>query len=120
LFWNVTNIGSADLFRGEFRAGPETQFEDDSGHRRILMLMYSTDAHSWFQAGCIVMTRSPAEGFCMAAPAIVGDDLLVVSRTLLGVENPDLFQSNMITFHRVRDFRSLALDLHPATKGGKA
>ena len=81
--------------------------------RRILMLLYSLDALNWFQAGCIAMSRDPLQSYHYAAPLIDGDDLLILSRT----SSPNArhqHDSDLVTFHRVRDFRSLALDLHPA------
>ena len=75
------------------------------------MLLYSLDALNWFQAGCIAMSKSPLQSFHYAAPLIEGDDLLILSRT----SSPNArhqHDSDLVTFHRVRDFRGLALDLH--------
>ncbi|MBI3944650.1 MAG: exo-alpha-sialidase [Armatimonadetes bacterium] len=81
------------------------------GDRRILALSCSLDALNWLQAGVIAMTPRPWEGFQYAVPLVDGDDLLVISRTSLdGVNQHD---ANLITLHRVMDFRSLALDIHP-------
>ena len=103
--------------------------------RRILMLSYSIDGLNWFQAGCVAMSRNPLESFHYASPVIVGDDLLVLSRSSIGAAdryraytwNPGVpsgkaklpynnHDSNMITLHRVKNFRSLALDLRPDFK----
>ena len=100
--------------------------------RRILMLSYSIDGLNWFQAGCVAMSKNPLESFHYASPVIVGDDLLVLSRSSLGAAHQyrhytwktnvksgkaklpyNNHDSNMITLHRVKNFRSLALDLNP-------
>ena len=100
--------------------------------RRILMLNYSIDGLNWFQASCVAMSKNPLESFHYSSQVIVGDDLLVLSRSSLGAANQhrdynwksgfasgkaklpyNNHDSNMITLHRVKDFRSLALDLKP-------
>jgi hypothetical protein len=100
--------------------------------RRILMLNYSIDGLNWFQARCVAMSRNPLESFHYSSQVIVGDDLLVLSRSSIGAANQyrdytwnsgvasgkaklpyNNHDSNMITLHRVKDFRSLALDLRP-------
>ena len=107
--------------------------------RRILMLSYSLDGLNWFQAGCVAMSRNPLESFHYASSVIVGDDLLVLSRSSIGADNNyadytwnsgatsgkaklpyNNHDSNMITLHRVRNFRSLALDLKPDFKATTA
>ena len=79
--------------------------------RRILVLLYSLDGLNWFQAGCIAMWPSPLQGFQYATPLIDGDDLVLLVRT--SRNGPNQHDAELMTFHRVRDFRSLALDLHP-------
>ena len=79
--------------------------------RRILMLMYSLDALNWFQAGCVAMSRSVFEAFSYASQLIRGDDLLVISRTSQGGRNQH--DTNLVTLHRIENFRELALDLKP-------
>ena len=111
----------------------ERGFHGDPGNmRRILMLIYSIDGLNWFQAGCVAMSKNPLESFHYSSQIVVGDDLLVLCRSSIGgghgysdytwrtgraegkaklpYNNHD---SNMITLHRVKDFRSLALDLKP-------
>jgi hypothetical protein len=46
-----------------------------------------------------------------ARPVIDGADLAVISRT--SVNAPNQHDSDYATFHRVRNFRSLALNLYP-------
>ncbi|MHC4755106.1 MAG: sialidase family protein [Planctomycetota bacterium] len=100
--------------------------------RRILMLNYSIDGLNWFQAGCVAMSKNPLESFHYSSQVVVGEDLLVLSRSSIGGDTGygdytwrtgetmgkarlpyNNHDSNMITLHRVKDFRSLALDLKP-------
>ncbi len=99
LYWMAGNIPVDSL--GQPPGG------DD---RRILILMYSVDAHNWFQAGCVAMRKNPREAYNYASLLPDGDDLLLAVRTALGGRQAQA-KSTHITFHRVRDFRSLALDL---------
>lgn len=65
-------------------------------------------APNGFQAGCVASWNSPLRGFQYAAPLADGDDLLLLVRTSGNGPNPH--DDDTVTFHRVRDFRSLALD----------
>ncbi len=47
-----------------------------------------------------------------AGPLIDGDDLLILSRTSSS-EAGSQHDADLVTFHRVRNFRSLALNLLP-------
>ncbi|MHC4879441.1 MAG: sialidase family protein [Planctomycetota bacterium] len=79
--------------------------------RRFLMLMYSVDALNWFQAGCVARAESLSESFMYGTPVIDGDDMLVISRTSINAH--DQHDADHATFHRVKNFRSLALNLWP-------
>lgn len=90
----------------------EKGFRGSAGNtRRMLMLLYSADSWNWFEAGCVAVSRNPLEAFHYASLTPSGDDMLVLSRTSLGGAPYNNHDSNMITLHRVKDFRSLALDL---------
>ena len=80
-----------------------------ANERRILLLIYSADAQNWFQAGCVAMSRKMTESFSYASNLIDGDDLVVLSRTSVG--GASQHDTNLVTCHRVRGFRDLALDL---------
>ncbi|MFN3326061.1 MAG: hypothetical protein ACK5AZ_21390 [Bryobacteraceae bacterium] len=99
LYWMAGNIPIDSL-------GPAPGGDD----RRILILMYSADAHNWFQAGCIAMSKHPREAFNYPFLVPDGDDLLLAVRAKRG-ESGNQAKSSHITFHRVRGFRRLALDL---------
>ena len=96
----IREMAARGLLKG--RAGNE---------RRFLMLMYSLDALNWFPAGCVAAWPSPGQGFQYNALLVDGDDLLVSSRTAKNA--PNQHDNDLVTIHRVHDFRSLALNLHP-------
>ncbi|MFC1452330.1 sialidase family protein [Verrucomicrobiota bacterium] len=103
LFWMTSNLVTGvarQLYRGW---GKE---------RRFLMLHYSVDAQNWFPAGVLAMWPKETQAFNYCTPVIDGDDLLFVSRTAEQAANQH--DNDTITFHRVPDFRQLAVNLHPA------
>ncbi len=114
MFWATANLvvdpqESQNWFRRARAAG---RYSGSGGNdRRLLMLMYSIDALNWFQAGCIAQADLLRQSFMYGTPVVAGDDLLVISRTSL--EAPDQHDADVATFHRVRNFRSLALNLVP-------
>ncbi len=79
--------------------------------RRILVLLYSLDALNWFQACCIAMLPSPLQGLQYSSPLIDGEDMLFAVRTSMRGRNQH--DNDLVTFHQLKGFRSLALDLHP-------
>ncbi len=129
LYWTCSTL-APDPYQPP---GPLTDrgFAGNPGNtRRILMLSYSIDGLNWFQAGCVAMSKNPLESFHYSSQVIVGDDLLVLSRSSIGAANQyrdytwnsgiasgkaklpyNNHDSNTITLHRVKNFRSLALNL---------
>lgn len=79
--------------------------------RRILVLMYSLDALNWFQAGCVAMSHDLMEAYSYASLLIHDEELLVLSRT--SQQGKNQHDTNMITLHKINNFRNLALDLEP-------
>ena len=112
-FWAVTSLPTRtqDLEWGREMAARGLLKGRAGNERRFLMLMYSLDALNWFPAGCIAMWPSPGQGFQYNALLVDGDDLLVSSRTAKNA--PNQHDNDLVTIHRVRDFRSLALNLRP-------
>ena len=117
LFWTPVNIPTdnqnstgwdKELWRKGFLGGPGNE-------RRILMLQYSRDCLNWFHAGCIAAWPSPMNSFSYAALLVDGEDLLILSRTCAPGEKTarNNHDANLVTFHRARNFRSLALVLKP-------
>ena len=89
--------------------------------RRFLMLWYALDALNWFPAGCIARAEKLTESFMYPSLTISGDDLLALSRTSYGYSGRraearaknGFHDANLLTLHRVRDFRSLAMAIWP-------
>jgi hypothetical protein len=80
--------------------------------RRFLMLHYGRDGLNWFTAGCAARWKKETQAYNYASLLIDGDDLLFVSRTAEQAHNQH--DNDKVTFHRIPDFRSRALDLTPA------
>ncbi len=103
LFWATVNLavdGQAAL-----------DFGANGNDRRFLMLMYGMDGLNWFQAGCIARADRLSRSFMYACPVVAGDDLGIISRS--NIDGPDAHDADCATFHRVRNFRSLAMNLLP-------
>ena len=111
LFWMLSNTptDSHDLFeRGRkmaasgFVAGPGNE-------RRILTLHYGLDAMNWFPAGVVAMWPNPLQAFMYPSAVIDRDDLVFISRTSQSA--PNQHDADTVTFHRIKNFRSLAVSL---------
>lgn len=80
---------------------------DQKGYGRSrLVLYYSVNCFDWLYAGMVAAGETPLESRSYASMAFDGEDLLVLSRSgdaqiLNGHDN------NLITFHRVKNFRDL-------------
>jgi hypothetical protein len=115
MFWMASNyptnsqdlIHAARRFPNAYQTGARSLRED----RRIMMLSYSLDSLNWFTAGCIAMAEKMNQSFMYPSMVIDGDDIAVLSRT--GRDSGDYHDADLATFHRVRNFRSLALDIFP-------
>ena len=103
LFWMVANLPADsrgaifdwDAIRdgGRFLNGP-------GNDRRFLMLFYGARA------------TDPHHSFMYPSADIDGDDMVLISRTSLNAVNQH--DADVVTFHRIRNFRSLAMNLFPA------
>ena len=87
----------------------QDNFKGSAGDRRFLMLHYSVDALNWFPAGCIAAAPRLSQSFMYARPVVDGDDLAIICRS--SVNAPNQHDADNATFHRVRDFRKLAMKL---------
>ena len=112
-FWASTTLPTRtqDLAWGRQMAARGLLKGRAANERRFLMLLYSLDCLNWFPAGCIASWPSPGQGFQYNALLIDGDDLLVSSRTAKNA--PNQHDNDLVTIHRVPEFRSLAMNLHP-------
>jgi hypothetical protein len=113
LFWMLSNLAADSQSRildwskvyaeKHFYAGP-------GNDRRTLLLSYSLDALNWFPAGYVAKAALLRQSYMYPSAAVDGDDLILISRT--SVNGPDQHNADLVTFHRVPKFRSLALDLY--------
>lgn len=121
LFWAAVNlpVDGEDIymFDNEFE---EKSMPDQRGgcryftggnDRRFLMLMYGADGLNWFQAGCIARADKIWQSFMYPAIVIDGGDLCVIARSSINALNRH--DADHATFHRITNFRELAMDLYP-------
>ncbi|MBL9142514.1 MAG: exo-alpha-sialidase [Verrucomicrobiaceae bacterium] len=108
LFWATSNLPADSENTINVK---QDNFRGSAGDRRFLMLHYSLDALNWFPAGCIAAAPKLSQSFMYARPVIDGDDLAIICRS--SVNAPNQHDADYATFHRVRDFRKLAMNLRP-------
>ena len=70
------------------------------------MLHFSKNMVDWCFAGVVAQTDSPKQARHYACMDIDGDDLVILSRSG-DARAKSAHDGNLITFHRVRDFREL-------------
>ncbi len=111
-YWTPANLPTRTQDTAFYEELKAKGFHGTPGNeRRILVLLYSLDALNWFQACCVAMLPSPLQGLQYSSPLVDGDDMLFAVRTSMHGRNQH--DNDLITFHRLKDFRSLALDLRP-------
>lgn len=108
LFWMASNLESNSQDWVTCPSGSHRGRD-----RRFLMLWYSLDALNWFPAGCIAAAEKNRQTFNYPSMIIDGDDLALVSRTTFDAENYTSHDADLVTFHRIRNFRSLAMNIFP-------
>jgi hypothetical protein len=117
MFWMTANavVDSQGVFDWWDKAEKQGVVRYASGlggnDRRFLMLQYGIDGLNWLQAGCIAQAPKISQSFMYARPVIDGNDLAIVARS--SVNAPNQHDADYATFHRVKDFRKLALKLTP-------
>jgi len=120
MFWATANLvvdgqGAFDWFaEGEKRGNVRYASGVGGNDRRFLMLLYGVDGLNWFQAGCVAQAGKISQSFMYARPVIDGDDLAIIARS--SINAPNQHDADYATFHRVCDFRRLALKLVPETE----
>ncbi len=113
LFWATSNLpaDSQDVFGWHAAADKAGTYRTSAADRRFLMLHYSLDGLNWFPAGCLAQAAKMSQSFMYARPVVDGDDLAIIARS--SDKAPNQHDADTATFHRLRDFRKLALDLVP-------
>jgi hypothetical protein len=66
---------------------------------------------NWLPACSIAKAEKMTQSFMYPSMVIDGDDIALLSRT--GRDSGDYHDADLATFHRVRNFRSLAMDIRP-------
>ena len=121
MFWATANlvVDDAGIFDWWNKGWTQGNFRGDGriggNDRRFLMLLYGLDGLNWFQAGCVAQAGKISQSFMYARPVIDGNDLAIIARS--SVNAPSQHDADYATFHRVHDFRRLALKLVPDHEG---
>ncbi len=113
MYWLFANLAtnSHDLLGWGDRMRESGFMGGPGNERRWLYLYYSIDCLSWFPAGCVARWPSHIKrSFMYPSPVVVGDDIIMLSRTSHNAGNQH--DADLCTIHRIRNFRSLAMDLH--------
>lgn len=104
LFWLLGSQSTDSTIRPDRMPKERWGLPDNERHR--LVLHFSKNMIDWCFAGLVAKGHTPKESRHYAAMCIDGDDLCIVSRS--GDEKAhSAHNGNLITFHRVPNFRSL-------------
>lgn len=104
LYWLLGSQATDSMTRAEMLPPERFGLPDNERHRMVLH--FSSNLVDWIFAGVVAIGDSPKEARHYAAMAIDGDDLVILSRS--GDSRArSAHDGNLITFHRVRDFRNL-------------
>ena len=104
LYWLLSSQATDSATRPERL--PEGRYGLPNNERHRLQLHWSKNMIDWCFAGMVAYTDSPGQARHYASMAVDGDDLVIASRS--GDEKAkSAHDGNLITFHRVRDFRGL-------------
>ena len=112
LFFMLTNLATDS--QDAFKLCPPSFNNGPGNERRSLFLFYSRDALNWFPAGCVARMPGMMQSFMYPSAVIDGDDIALISRTSKHGSNQH--DADLCTFHRIRDFRKLAMDLRPGSE----
>lgn len=109
LYWMTSNLRTHDIRNARLSKWNVDGAKNDG--RRILALHCSFDAETWLPAGYLIVWPQLIRGANYVTPLIDGEDLLVAART--SVESPKQHDNDLVTFHRIPNFRRLAAPLLP-------
>lgn len=103
-YWLLSSQATDSMVRPD-RLGPErVNLPNNERHR--MQLHFSKNMIDWCFAGLVCYGDSPRQARHYASMAFDGEDLVIVSRS--GDERAkNAHDGNLITFHRVREFRKL-------------
>lgn len=104
LFWLLSSQATDSMTRLELLSKERYNIPCDERDR--LQLSFSKNMVDWCFAGLVAKGNSEKQSRHYACMAIDGEDLVLVSRS--GDENThSAHNTNLSTFHRIKDFRSL-------------
>ena len=116
LYWMASNLPSNSAFLVTNDAWEKAKKTNPwATDRRSLTLWYSVDSLNWFPAGWVARAQCWTQSFHYPVMLIDGDDLLIISRT--GLHSGNQHDVDAATFHRIKNFRNLAVDLTPTFPG---
>jgi hypothetical protein len=112
MYWMASNLPANPTYVVNDEAWAKAkQLHASPSDRRSLTLWYSLDALNWFPAGWVAKAKGWTQSFHYPVMLIDGEDLILASRT--GRESGNQHNVDLITFHRIKRFRDLAVDLTP-------
>lgn len=104
LYWLLSSQATDSMTRAD-RLPPE-RYDLPNNERHRLVLHFSKNMVDWCFAGVVAITPSPKQARHYASMDIDGADLVILSRS--GDERAkSAHDGNLITFHRVENFRDL-------------
>jgi len=106
LYWLIattTRVGTFMNLNSE-ALSPHIRWNSE---RRQLGLFYSRNAFDWLLAGIVAGGETESQSRHYASLATAGDDMIVMSRSG-DTDAKSTHDTDMITYHRIKDFRSLA------------
>lgn len=105
LYWLIASRSRMTTFTNMDTMPGFVQWFDE---RRRLELYYSRNLFDWCCAGTVAQGATEVESRHYASLLAAGDDLLVLSRSG-DADTKNSHETNMITLHRIKNFRDLAL-----------
>ncbi len=104
LYWLLSSQSTDSMTRPELL--PSNRYGLPNNERHRLVLHFSKNMVDWIFAGVVAIGETPDQARHYASMDIDGDDLVVLSRS--GDEAAhNAHDGNIITFHRVKNFREL-------------
>ena len=104
LYWLLSSQATDSTTRPDLL--PANRYGLPNNERHRLQLHFSSNMVDWRFAGMVAYTDDPGQARHYASMAVDGDDLVVAGRSGDG-KAESAHDGNLITFHRVRDFRGL-------------
>lgn len=104
LYWLLGTQATDSMTRPELL--PASRYATPDNERNRLVLHFSRNLVDWCFAGLVDLTSSDREARHYASMDIDGDDLVILSRSG-DARAKSAHDGNLITFHRVRNFRDL-------------